>query len=91
MCSSILFPSTISILTTIALNPLSGKLFVSVSLGFFSKSFILVFCLKHNPQFSYFVYLSLFVSMKLGETVTYPGLGGMCLHESVHMQSACIQ
>ena len=29
------------------------------------------------PLFSHFAYLSLFVSMKLGETVTYPGLDGM--------------
>ena len=28
-------------------------------------------------MFSHFAYLSLFVSMKLGGTVTYPGLEGM--------------
>ena len=39
LCSSLLFPSSISILITIALNSLSGELFISVSLGLFFRSF----------------------------------------------------
>ena len=50
------FSSSVNILITIGLNCLSGKLFISVSLGFsFFQGFILFFHLKHIPLSSHFV------------------------------------
>ena len=54
LCSSILFPISVGILTTTALYSLSGKLFTSVSLGVF-QFFSLVVFLKHIPLCSHFV------------------------------------
>ena len=45
-CSSILFPSSVSILIINVLNSLSGKLFIFVLLRFFFEGVFLFFCLK---------------------------------------------
>ena len=50
-----LSPSSVSFLIPIALNSLSGKLFISVSLRLFSRLFFLVLCLKHSLLSSHFV------------------------------------
>ena len=69
LCSLILFPSSVSILITNALNSLYGTLFIFVSLHFSgSCSYIgnKFLCLRILFTFSDY--------LKLVETVTYPGL-----------------
>ena len=58
--SSILFPNSISILITKALNSLSRKLFASVQLVVFLRDFFLVLSFETNSSvFSDFLELSL--------------------------------
>ena len=53
-CSSILFSTSSNFLTIIALNSLSSKLFISVSLAFFRGVWFLFFCLKrYSSVFSF--------------------------------------
>ena len=74
---------------TITLNSLSGKILISFSLEFFPE-------ILYSFVWNIFLYVLilfdfLFVSMKLGETVTYPVLEGMSLCGSIPLQSACAQ
>ena len=75
LCSPILLPSSVSILFTIALNCLSGKLFIC-----FIRFFSGVFSCSFETYSSFFSFcLTFSVSLKLGETVAYPGLEGVSL------------
>ena len=65
---SILFPNSVSVLSTNALNSLSGKLFISVSFFFFFRNFLLLFPLKQTPLYFHFAYLFLYL-LKSGETI----------------------
>ena len=76
LCSYILFPSSVSILV-IDLNSFSGKLFTSLSLGFFSGFFLFLSFETYSPVFSFCLHFS--ISVKLHETVTYPSLEGVSL------------
>ena len=81
LSSCIRLPSLLSILMTISLNSLSGKLLIFISLGGFFKGFILFFHLEH-------IFVSLFCLTfvyfyKLGERAMPPGLEGMTLCGSV--------
>ena len=67
---SILFPNSVSILITNALNSLSSKLFISVLFVVFFRNFLLLFQLKQTPLYFHFAYLFLYL-LKLGETITY--------------------
>ena len=88
LCSSIIFPNSVSILITNALNSLSDKLFISVLLFF--PGFSLVLSSKTNS--SVFLFCSTFsVSMELGETVTYFILKGVSFCENVPLPFACAQ
>ena len=90
LCSSILFPSSVSILINNAFNSFYGKLFTSVSLGvFFSGFFSLFFHLKQIPVFSFCLTFS--VSMKFGKSFTYPDLEWVSLCGSAPVPSACAQ
>ena len=60
LCLFILFPSSVSILITNALNSLSGKLFISVSLVVFVRGFLLLFRLKQTPLSSHFNFVCLY-------------------------------
>ena len=55
------FLSSVIILITIALNSLSGKLLICISLSFFFCGFISFSHLEHIPLSSHFVWLSLLV------------------------------
>ena len=58
LCSFILSPNLVIILTTIALDSLSLKLFISLSLGFFQGFFTLFFHLKQvTPHFHFVNFL----------------------------------
>ena len=75
-CSSTFPPNSVDILITNALNSLSGKLFISVSLWFsllLFKSFLLLLIEINSSVFSF----CLTFPVKLGETVTYWGLEGV--------------
>ena len=74
-CSSTFPPNSVDILITNALNSLSGKLLISVSLWFsllLFKSLLLLLIEINSSVFSFCLTFS--VSVKLGETVTYWGL-----------------
>ena len=83
VCSSILFPRSLSILITNTLNNLSDKLFILIIHYLFFQGFLLLFCLKQTPL-SYFASFS--ISMKLGETVTYHSLKGLSLRGNVFIR-----
>lgn len=73
---------------TIDLNSLSDKLFISLPLGFFMRSYLILSLgtlLLCTPILFYFHCLY----MKLGEVVTYPGFKGVCLLGSILSQSVC--
>ena len=73
LCSSILYPNSVSILIVNALSSLCGQLFISVLLFFQGFSFDLSIE-TNSPVFSFCLYFS--VSMKLGERIPYGGLEG---------------
>lgn len=87
--SSILSPSSMCIFVTIALDFLSGKFLISALLRFLSFSFILFFHLKHI-LLVFSLCFTFTVSMKLGETATYPSFENISLRVGVFVQSACV-
>ena len=76
---------------TIALHSLLGQLFSFHFVSGFSLRFHLVLAFgTYSSVFSLFL-LSLFISMKLGEAVTYPGFAGVSLCGHVPIYSVCAQ
>ena len=67
VCSSVLFPSSVSILITHALNFSFAESFILVSVIIFSGVLLLLFQWRQAPLPSHFPYLSIF--MKLGQVV----------------------
>ena len=67
LCSSILFPNSVSILITNALNSLSGNLFTSISLLIFSGVSLALSVETSSSAFSFCLTFS--ASMNLHETV----------------------
>ena len=61
LCSSILFPNSVSILTTNALNSLSSKLFISVSFVVFQGFFLAL----SVEIYSSFIILLMIISLSL--------------------------
>lgn len=74
LCSSILLLILVNIFMTITWNSLSGKLFTSALLRFFSWSFVLFFCLEHSSLFPHFAWLCFCM---LVETALSPCCEGM--------------
>ena len=89
LCSSLLFPNSVSILTTNALNSLSNKLFISVSFVVF-QGFSLVFQLRYIHLFSFCLWSFLCLS-EIAETVTYCGPEGVSLCGSIPILPVCAQ
>lgn len=91
LCSSSVFPSSVSIFIAIDLksyqvNYLSPFCYVPLPQGI-----ILFLPLDHILLSSYFVWLCPFFSMKLSKIVTYADPKGVSLCGSIPMQSACAQ
>lgn len=74
LCSSILLLILVNFFITITWNSLSGKLFTSALLRFFSWSFVLFFCLEHSSVFPHFAWLCFCM---LVETALSPSCEGM--------------
>ena len=89
LCSPILFPSSVIILISNALNSLFCKLFISVPLVVFGKVFFLVLYFGTN-SFVFSLCLTFSSMITSGEMVTYPSLEGMSLCESISLQSTCV-
>lgn len=92
LCTCILFPNSVNIFATYALNSfLVSYLFLFHDLFFSEVFFFFFLVLSSESSFSAFSFCLIFsASMNLGETVAYCSFKGMFLYGNVPIETLCV-